>query len=84
MPKETLQYINGEMTVVWKPKVCIHSTLCWKELIEVFNPKIRPWIRMNGAPAEKTIEQVKRCPSEALSYFLNNEVPDEPDKILAE
>lgn len=73
MPLETMKYSNNEITVVWKPKVCIHSTLCWKGLIEVFNPKERPWIKMDGASTGKIMEQVKKCPSGALSYYLNNE-----------
>lgn len=73
MPKETFKYTNGEVTVVWKPNVCIHSTVCWKGLIEVFNPKEKPWIKMNGATTENIIEQVRKCPSGALSYFLNEE-----------
>ena len=74
MSVETKKYSNGEMTVVWKPKVCIHSTLCWKGLIEVFNPRERPWIKMDGATTERIIEQVKKCPSGALSYFMNDEI----------
>lgn len=86
MPKETLKYTNNKVTVVWKPKVCIHSTICWKGLIEVFNPKERPWIKMEGASTEKIIEQVRKCPSGALSYYLNKEVAvDEPsDNVVAE
>ncbi|MGQ0740465.1 MAG: (4Fe-4S)-binding protein [Bacteroidota bacterium] len=74
MSKDVHTYTNGELTVVWKPKVCIHSTLCWKGLIQVFNPKERPWIKMDGAATEKIIEQVRKCPSGALSYFMNSEI----------
>jgi uncharacterized Fe-S cluster protein YjdI len=86
MSKDLLKYTNDEVTVVWKPKVCIHSTLCWKGLLEVFNPRERPWIKMDGASTEKIIEQVRKCPSGALSYYLNAEAPTEenPDKIVAE
>ncbi len=86
MPKETLKYTNDEVTVVWKPKVCIHSTLCWKGLIEVFNPKEKPWVKMDGATTEKIIEQVRKCPSGALSYYLNEDAPEEEnkDKVIAE
>ena len=80
MPKETLSYTNGEVTVVWKPKVCIHSTLCWKGLVEVFNLRERPWIKIDGASAEKIIEQVRKCPSGALSYFLNAEGDSKKEK----
>ncbi len=73
MPAETLKYSNSEITVVWQPKKCQHSTLCWKGLIEVFNPQERPWIKMDGATSERIIGQVIKCPSGALSYFLNND-----------
>ena len=73
MSIETHKYTNDEVTVLWKPKICQHSAICWKGLIEVFNPKERPWIKMDGASTERIIEQVKKCPSGALSYFLNAE-----------
>ncbi len=76
MPKETFKYTNEEITILWKPKQCIHSTLCWKGLIEVFNPKEKPWIKMDGAATEKIIEQVSKCPSGALSYHLNTETTE--------
>jgi uncharacterized Fe-S cluster protein YjdI len=84
MAKETLHYSNGEMTVVWKPKVCIHSTLCWKGLIEVFNPREKPWVKIEGATTERIIEQVRKCPSGALSYFLNNQQTVTEEKVVAE
>lgn len=71
MSKETHKYTNGEVTIVWKPKMCVHSTICRKGLIEVFNPRERPWIKPEGATTQKIVEQVKKCPSGALSYFLN-------------
>lgn len=73
MPLKTHKYSNGEVTIVWKPDICIHSTLCWKELREVFNPKQRPWITPEGADTEKIIAQVRKCPSGALSYFMNKD-----------
>jgi uncharacterized Fe-S cluster protein YjdI len=84
MPKETLSYTNGEVTVVWKPKICIHSTLCWKGLVEVFNPRERPWVKMDGASTEQIIEQVRKCPSGALSYFMNTEGDSKDKKIISE
>lgn len=72
MPKETIKYTNGEVTVIWKPKVCIHSKVCWTELREVFDPFVRPWVRMDGSTTEKIIQQVRKCPSGALSYEMND------------
>ena len=82
-PDITKTYTNGEITVVWKPSVCIHSKLCWTQLIAVFNPKERPWIKMDGADTQRISEQVDRCPSKALSYF-RNENPVQPTDIQAE
>jgi uncharacterized Fe-S cluster protein YjdI len=62
------QYSNQDITVQWEPEKCIHSKLCWKGLIEVFNPKNKPWINMDGASTEAIIAQIQQCPSGALSY----------------
>jgi uncharacterized Fe-S cluster protein YjdI len=67
------KYTNGEVTVVWKPAICQHSTLCWKQLGAVFNPQVRPWVDMEGATTNEIIEQVQRCPSGALSYLMNED-----------
>jgi uncharacterized Fe-S cluster protein YjdI len=82
-PDITKTYTNGEITVIWKPAVCIHSKVCWTELLQVFNPKVRPWINIEGASTELITEQVDRCPSKALSYFRNEE-DIHPEDVQAE
>jgi uncharacterized Fe-S cluster protein YjdI len=67
MPIKTLHYNNGEITVVWKPDTCIHSGICAQGLREVFNPGRRPWIDLSQADTQQIIDQVKKCPSGALS-----------------
>lgn len=84
MPKDTLRYTKDDLTVVWKPNLCIHSTLCWKGLIGVFNPRARPWVNMEGADAEKIIQQVKKCPSGALSYEMNGQNTPSKTEVAAE
>jgi len=71
MSEEIKKYSNAEITVVWKPHVCTHSKMCWKNLHEVFDPLKRPWINIEGATTEKIIAQVDKCPSKALSYLRN-------------
>lgn len=68
------EYMNGEITVVWKPALCIHSTFCFTGLPEVFDPDERTWIDMKGAPTKRIIEQVDQCPSGALTYYWNKKI----------
>jgi len=72
-----IKYSNDEITVVWQPELCKHSKICFTEMPEVFNPKLKKWVNASGASSEKIIEQVKKCPSGALSYFYNNEIDDD-------
>lgn len=67
----TKKYTNGEVTVVWQPAKCIHSTVCFKGLPEVFDPRKRPWVTIDAANTERIVDQVSQCPSGALSYFMN-------------
>ncbi len=69
--KRTKEYSNGELTIVWKPGLCYHSERCVKGLPDVFNTNQRPWINAEGAASEAIIDQVRQCPSGALSYYLN-------------
>ena len=68
---KTIKYANDEITILWKPEFCQHSTRCWSQLPQVFKPAIRRWIDPNGAPPERIKEQVARCPSGALAFMYN-------------
>jgi len=72
MKSITKKYTNGEVTIIWKPDLCIHSGICFRGLVEVFDPRKRPWITPETSSTEKIIEQIKKCPSGALSYTLND------------
>ncbi len=67
----TKEYTNGEVTIVWQSGKCIHSANCVRNNPDVFQPKEKPWIKPEGSTAEKIIDTVKKCPSGALTYFLN-------------
>jgi putative redox protein len=67
----TKEYSNGEVTIVWKNALCKHSGNCVRGLPQVFNVRANPWINAEGATTEQIIEQVKKCPSGALSFYMN-------------
>lgn len=66
-------YSNGDITVVWQPAMCIHSEKCFHGLPGVFNPNQRPWVNVEASDSGTIVNQVKNCPSGALSYFSNQE-----------
>jgi uncharacterized Fe-S cluster protein YjdI len=61
------RYSNGEVTVVWKPDLCVHSGICARGLPLVFNPRRVPWVEMQHSDTQTIVDQVQRCPSGALS-----------------
>ena len=67
MKKIVKRYSNDELTVIWQPDKCIHSKKCFHGLPAVFNPENSPWIQVEHADNEKIIDQVRACPSGALS-----------------
>ena len=75
------EYTNGELTVVWQPAKCIHSGICVKTLPAVYDPKAKPWITVENATTEELKAQIKKCPSGALSYYMNNEEDQEAESM---
>jgi uncharacterized Fe-S cluster protein YjdI len=69
----TRHYSNGEVTIVWQAHICRHSGKCFRGLPEVFDPRKIPWIEQYNSTTDKIINQVKQCPSGALSIIYNNE-----------
>lgn len=66
------EYTNGEITIVWKSGTCIHAGECVKNLPQVYNPKEKPWIKIENATTEELKAQINKCPSGALSYYEND------------
>ena len=64
------EHKNDKLVVRYDPAICIHAGECVRSLPSVFSLSRKPWIDVNGAPAAAIIEQVKRCPSGALTYEL--------------
>lgn len=67
MSDKSKKYIKGDVAVVWKPELCIHSARCFRGLPDVFDPRRRPWVDTSKAEKEEIMRQVADCPSGALS-----------------
>jgi len=74
------EYSNGEVTVVYDSELCIHSGVCAKGLPQVFQPGSRPWVKSQGASTEEIIKQIQRCPSRALTFYMNSPDVGDADK----
>lgn len=70
-------YKGPDFEVLWQPDVCIHSTVCWKNLRPVFDPFRKPWIILENGEKEAIRNQVKACPSGALQWI---ETPSEANQ----
>lgn len=61
------EYKKDNTIIVWDNSKCTHSGVCVRGLPNVFQPKERPWIKIDAESEEKIKEQVLKCPSGALS-----------------
>jgi uncharacterized Fe-S cluster protein YjdI/CDGSH-type Zn-finger protein len=73
-------YTAPEVTVYYDRGRCLHFAECIRGLPQVFDVQKRPWIQPENAPAEEVAEVVRRCPSGALHYRLEEGPPEEPER----
>jgi uncharacterized Fe-S cluster protein YjdI/CDGSH-type Zn-finger protein len=59
---------------------CLHFAECVRGLPEVFDVQKQPWIQPESASAEEVAEVVRRCPSGALHYRLEEGPCEEPER----
>lgn len=76
-PGPTKIYRGEGISVIWDATRCIHVGTCTHVLPEVFDTAARPWVNVEGAPAEEVAEAVRRCPTGALRYESAGELPEE-------
>jgi uncharacterized Fe-S cluster protein YjdI len=70
MKNQIQQYENDAIIVRFDPRVCIHSAVCVRGLPGVFDAGKRPWVNPEGASAEAIAEQIRKCPSGALTFEM--------------
>ena len=66
-------YAGNGITVYDDRSVCSHAGECTDNLPSVWKLKSEPWIDPKGANADQIAEVVRRCPSGALSYALDDD-----------
>ena len=71
--RRKIRYTKGNLCVIWQPHKCVHSFNCAGGLPNVFDINRRPWIILENADNESIINQIKECPTEALSYIILDE-----------
>ena len=85
MRKEAaVRYGNDVVTVIWTPALCVHSGICARGLPQVFDPRRKPWVAIDAAPAREIVEQVARCPSGALAIAPGRRQPPLPRQAAEE
>ena len=70
MAKRLQTYEGDGIIVTYDPNICIHSGVCARSLIQVFDPRLRRWVRAENASAAEIAATIDKCPSTALKYTL--------------
>jgi len=65
-------YVGKKITIHDNRAACSHSAECIRNLESVFSLGQRPWINPDGASVDEIIAAVRKCPSGALSYSVDN------------
>lgn len=65
-------YIGKSITIHDNRGICAHAGHCTDNLSQVFRMKQEPWIDPDAATVDEIINTIKKCPSGALSYSIEN------------
>ena len=68
--EKVIKYANDDITINWKPDVCIHAAECVKRLPKVYNPRAKPWLTIENGTTAELKEQIAACPSGALTFTV--------------
>jgi CDGSH-type Zn-finger protein len=65
-------YVGKQITIHDNRGICAHAGHCTDNLSSVFKLSEEPWIDPDGATTKDIINTIKKCPSGALSYTVDN------------
>ena len=67
-------YVGSKITIHDNRRICSHAAECVKNLPSTFRLNQKPWINPDdeATAIEKIIETIRKCPSGALSYSIDN------------
>ena len=65
-------YVGKEITIHDNRKICSHAAECVNNLPSVFKFNARPWINPDAADKQQIINTIKKCPSGALGYSIDD------------
>ena len=65
-------YVGKGITIHDNRKICSHAAECVNNLPSVFKFNARPWINPDAADKQQIINTIKKCPSGALGYSIDD------------
>lgn len=72
VPRRLDEYVGKEITIHDDRGICSHAGYCTDGLPKVFRMRTEPWIDPDGASLMEIIETIRKCPSGALSYTVDD------------
>jgi len=69
---KNVRYTGNKITIHDNRSVCAHAGYCTDNLASVFRMKQEPWIDPDAASVEEIVATIRKCPSGALSYSVDD------------
>ena len=69
-------YQGKNITIIDNRGICAHTGHCTNDLPHMFRMKTEPWIDPDAEENETVIKTIRKCPSGALSYSIDDKVHD--------
>ena len=74
-------YVGKQITIHDNRRICSHAAECVNNSSSTFRLDARPWINPDAADREEIIDAIRKCPSGALSYSVDDrEYRDQGDR----